>query len=316
MGAPKRTRESTALHSERPAKQARSASSSNGVSSSQSSVPPNSQSSQPYQPNSTPPSSFGSSGPHGTKSSRATAGVGDADDDDDDGRMEIIDLTQNDSTSSQMEFYGTLENKIVGVRYYNGVVTPGETVLCRREAGNQYDKNAVRIDNVMRQQIGHLPRNLVAKLAPYIDRDEVVLEGVLTGDKGLFDCPVRLYIYGTSDPPARRDLENRLKDDKLLKATQLKATRAEAEARKKAADLGLKSGTSAAGLNAMDLEEQNASLDMLLQSSEVVDTRADADMLKDFAMDEAALSKLPMAQQPKELLSQLLPYQLQVSVRR
>lgn len=32
----------------------------------------------------------------------------------------------------------------------------------------QYDKNAIRIDNVLHQQIGHLPRTIVEKLAHYI----------------------------------------------------------------------------------------------------------------------------------------------------
>lgn len=32
----------------------------------------------------------------------------------------------------------------------------------------QYDRNAIRMDNVMYQQIGHLPRKVVEKVAPYV----------------------------------------------------------------------------------------------------------------------------------------------------
>ncbi|CAG7961707.1 unnamed protein product [Penicillium salamii] len=63
---------------------------------------------------------------------------------------------------------GILSTKIVGVRFYRGRANPGESVLVRREANNQYDRNAIKIENVMGAQIGHLPRQMAAKLAPYM----------------------------------------------------------------------------------------------------------------------------------------------------
>lgn len=48
---------------------------------------------------------------------------------------EIIDLTQPDEGPAP-ELYGTLDTKIVGVRYYNGVASPGEVVICKREPSN------------------------------------------------------------------------------------------------------------------------------------------------------------------------------------
>lgn len=63
---------------------------------------------------------------------------------------------------------GNLETKIVGVRFYNGIATPGEHVILKREPQNQYDCNAIRIDNIMGIQIGHIGRGVAAKLAPYI----------------------------------------------------------------------------------------------------------------------------------------------------
>jgi SWI/SNF-related matrix-associated actin-dependent regulator of chromatin subfamily A3 len=233
----------------------------------------------------------------------------------DDAEAESIDLTQDDDGSS-LELYGTHGAKIVGVRYYNGVVTPHELVMLQREPQNQYDRNAIRVNNVMGQQIGHLPRNLVAKLAPYIDNESVVLEGVLTGEKGFYDCPIRLYFYGPCEPAARSALEDKFKADKLLKATDMKRNKKEAEARRKA--MGMKSGTTTGtGLGntaevTMQKEEQDATLQQILSTSESLtsvrmDTFTDA-----LAISEDQLEAMPKAQQPGALKSKLLPYQLQV----
>lgn len=56
----------------------------------------------------------------------------------------------------------------MGVRFYNGIATPGEHVILKREPQNQYDPNAIRVDNVMNVQIGHIPRGIAAKLAKYM----------------------------------------------------------------------------------------------------------------------------------------------------
>lgn len=56
----------------------------------------------------------------------------------------------------------------MGVQYYTGYATIGEYVLVRREPGNRYDSNALRVENVQQDQIGHIPRTVAAKLAKYI----------------------------------------------------------------------------------------------------------------------------------------------------
>lgn len=68
----------------------------------------------------------------------------------------------------ELRHSGNLETKIVGVRFYNGIATPGEHVILKREPQNQYDPNAIRIDNIMGIQIGHIGRGVAAKLAPYM----------------------------------------------------------------------------------------------------------------------------------------------------
>ncbi|KAI1807585.1 SNF2 family N-terminal domain-containing protein [Daldinia bambusicola] len=217
----------------------------------------------------------------------------------------------NEDPTSSYELYGTLDNKIVGVRYYNGVVNPGEKVLLRRDPGNPYDKNAIRVDNAMRNQIGHIPATLAAKLAPYIDSEDIILDGVLTGYKDTFTCPVRLFFYGTSDPTNRLLLEEKLKADRLLKATQLKATRKEAEAQRNAA-IRLRCNASTVGLGTEEGDqEREQSLQELAAGSEAVQFRGDLRSVDVFSVDEDALSKLPKAAQPANIKSTLLPYQLQ-----
>ena len=158
----------------------------------------------------------------------------------------------------------------------------------------------------MGRQVGHLPRKLVENLVPYIDSGDIHVEGAITGEKGYYDCPIRLILYGTADPSSRTLLEQRLKADKILKATQLKQTRPKSpEPQRKA--MGLKNGQSSVGLSA----EPELSLEQLARNSQAVQFRTGDDNLRTLAMDEDALSKLPLANQPEALKSQLLPYQLQ-----
>lgn len=81
---------------------------------------------------------------------------------------EIIDLSQDAEEGFGWVCVGAIEAKIVGIRYYNGYATPGEQVMIKREPSNQYDTNAIRVNNVQGTQIGHLPRQLASKLAPFM----------------------------------------------------------------------------------------------------------------------------------------------------
>jgi SWI/SNF-related matrix-associated actin-dependent regulator of chromatin subfamily A3 len=81
---------------------------------------------------------------------------------------EIIDLSQDADEGVGWVCVGVIDGKIVGTRYYTGYATPGEQVMVKREPSNQYDRNAIRINNVQGAQVGHLPRQLASKLAPYM----------------------------------------------------------------------------------------------------------------------------------------------------
>ncbi|KAK4191938.1 putative SWI/SNF-related matrix-associated actin-dependent regulator of chromatin subfamily A member 3-like 1 [Podospora australis] len=214
------------------------------------------------------------------------------------------DLSQSDD--EQLELYGSFDGKIVGVRYYNGVATMGEVVICKREPSNPYDPNAIRVDNVYGQQIGHIPRTVASKLAPYMDNGDISIEAVLTGHKSAFECPLRLHIYGTCDAIARGNLEDRLKRDKLVTATQLKQTRKENEEHRK--KMGLTSGRGTAGFPG----EPEVTLEELTKTSQAVNLRASGgDIVQTLAMSENDLANMPMAEQPAKLRATLLPYQLQ-----
>ncbi|PNH26443.1 hypothetical protein BJF96_g10255 [Verticillium dahliae] len=242
--------------------------------------------------------------------------------------VEVIDLTQSND-EPPMEFYGSLPTKVVGVRYYAGNASAGEIVLCNREPHNQYDSNALQVTNVLGDQIGHIPRNVAAKLAPYLDRGEIILECQLSGEMNFYDCPIRLRVYGPSDRAARRALEDRLKKDRIFKAAELSSSRAEAEARRDGQARGegfrgagtetnahLKARADAAelrmqqALNATKYEPpEGATMVDLVATSETIDVRKGADAIK--TMTEEQMAAMPMADEPAFLVSKLLPYQLQ-----
>jgi SWI/SNF-related matrix-associated actin-dependent regulator of chromatin subfamily A3 len=90
---------------------------------------------------------------------------------DDEGDIdELVASSQAVSNDNDHLFlYGDLPTKVVGIQHYTGLANQGEHILVRREPGNPYDSNAIRIDNVSAAQIGHIPRRMAEKLAKYID---------------------------------------------------------------------------------------------------------------------------------------------------
>lgn len=156
----------------------------------------------------------------------------------------------------------------------------------------------------------------------------------------MFDCPARLSLFGPSQYWKRLDLEKALKTDKIAKAGELRATKAEADKRR-AAVRGLQNGGSTAGLPAAKpawliedekriLEQQRnapgwkgeaavaeptgpslADIMAAGASSAVGDHRPAADQMRALAAGDDGLSRMPSASQPDQLSSRLLPYQLQ-----
>ncbi|KAG7446219.1 uncharacterized protein BT62DRAFT_103756 [Guyanagaster necrorhizus] len=101
------------------------------------------------------------------------------------------------------ELYSTMRTNVVGLQYYPGLVGPGEEVIIQRDLNNAYDANAVRVMNIGKVQVGHIPRGLAAKLAPLLDRHLITCEGVihdgnLSGFRG-YTLKMSLKIYGPSN---------------------------------------------------------------------------------------------------------------------
>ncbi|TFK73969.1 hypothetical protein BDN72DRAFT_789912 [Pluteus cervinus] len=114
---------------------------------------------------------------------------------------------------SQDELYCTLPTNVVGIQYYDGLVSPGEEVLLVRQPTNPHDSNAIQVKNIGQTQVGHLPRAVASKLASMMDRRQVSVEGIMTnGNLGakrkVYSLDIKLKIYGPSDK--RSQLESLL----------------------------------------------------------------------------------------------------------
>ncbi|KAK3046359.1 hypothetical protein LTS18_013386, partial [Coniosporium uncinatum] len=110
---------------------------------------------------------------------------------------------------------GTLQTKVVGVRYYNGYASIGEMVVLNREPHNQYDRNAIQVQNVQRDQIGHIPRTVAVKLAKFMDGGSLRVEGILVGHLSYYEGPIALKLFGSNDPTERMRLTEQMKAEKL-----------------------------------------------------------------------------------------------------
>ncbi|KAF7616635.1 SNF2 family helicase [Aspergillus flavus] len=257
-----------------------------------------------------------------------------ADDEEDDAQAaDVIPGSQaaDDPAAGSSMLYGNVNTKIVGVRYYRGHATYGEHVILRREPGNPYDSNAIRVDNVMGAQIGHIPRNMAAKLARYMDTRSLIIDGVLTGEIGPWDCPILLSLFGTSDPARRQELKSQMEQDRLPlsefkqrereeRKQQKEREKARKEAEKRARALAKGKGQQwEAANNSMFSNlyagdgsiEGGESLEELIGQSSTFNPRDIGQVAENFGLSEADLAKMPMADRPAALSTELLPYQRQ-----
>ena len=246
-------------------------------------------------------------------------------------RREIT-LTQDndDDVYDSYELYGVLDTKVVGCRYYDGRATVGEYVTVRREPSNQYDSNAIRIDNCIRQQIGHIPRQVAAKLASLMDAGSILVEGALTGQKGYYDCPCALKLFGTSDPVAGAALKQQMRALRLPITDRNKAERErqkrakEMEAKRKEAQKAAARAKKLGGLQIDEnadarythfavpgMDESTRTMDELLSTAQSYNPRDVQDVVNKFASGDDVLAKMKLADQPSALKTVLLPYQRQ-----
>jgi len=238
-----------------------------------------------------------------------------------------------DSNIFRLNQYGAMPTKIVGCRYYNGYITTGEMVMLTREPHNEYDRNAIRVDNVRGEKVGHIPRQVAAQLAPFMDSKSLLVEGVTTGPKDYYECPILLNLFGASDPVERSVLMAQMRASKLpvadarrfeqqerarekeaqrLRKEREKEAMRQAKALGRAGPAGQWNGTGqwSAGLSQGDGSMK--SLDNIVEESERFNARENFDQLVEkLGFKEDDLANMPMAEQPKGVLTKLLPFQRQ-----
>ncbi|CAH2246897.1 helicase-like transcription factor isoform X1 [Pelobates cultripes] len=111
-------------------------------------------------------------------------------------------ILSDDSTSAEEDFdslvlFGSLRGNVVGLRYYTGVVNNNEMVALQREPNNQYDRNAVKVNNINGEQVGHIKKELAAALSYIMDNKLARVEGVVPhGANNAFTMPVNLNFWG------------------------------------------------------------------------------------------------------------------------
>ncbi|KAA6413716.1 MAG: snf2 family helicase [Lasallia pustulata] len=241
-----------------------------------------------------------------------------------DGATEVIDLSQDfdDNTYNGYELYGTLRTKIVGIRYYTGHATTGEFVIIRREPSNPYDSNAIRVENVQRDQIGNISRQMAAKLSPYMDSQDLLVEGVLTGPKQEYDCPVALKLFGTSQRVEQVYLKARMQSDRLPldaldqkeKEENMQRVNELKKAAKNGANQQCERGSSQTEFTNGSTQGRMAeapSLEDIMSESQRFSPREMDEMAEKFGAGEDVLALMPMADAPESLIAQLLPFQRQ-----
>ena len=161
------------------------------------------------------------------------------------------------------------------------------------------------------------------------DSGALLVEGSLSGRLGSYDCPIALKLFGTSDPVERANLRSQMKADRLpstvIDQKEKDAKKRKAEELKKIAAAkkgkGGKSGSGKqwehssqndyAGTLSQGDGNSHQSIEDLIDGSERFNPREVGNVVEKFGAGEDALAAMPMADCPKKLATQLLPYQRQ-----
>lgn len=149
----------------------------------------------------------------------------------------------------------------------------------------------------------------------------MLIEGVVTGHKGPFDCPLDLKLFGTADPLEGARLKDRLQSDRLPLDEYRRREKAEKQKNKEA----LAAQKKARGNKKMQTPDETTEfagsqtgglkpapdIDDIVAGSERFNPRSVEQFVEKFGASEEALASMQMAGQPPDLQSHLLPFQLQ-----
>jgi SWI/SNF-related matrix-associated actin-dependent regulator of chromatin subfamily A3 len=141
------------------------------------------------------------------------------------------------------------------------------------------------------------------------------VEGVLSGEKGSWDCPINLKIFGPGEPVARAQLEAKLKSDRVpIKKLGIAAPKAPKNAvpPPQRRQMGYHSSQSSSQPSSSQPEPlPELGIEHFIQHSERFNPRDVEKLVEEWGAAEDALKSMPMAEQPLDLISTLLPYQRQ-----
>jgi SWI/SNF-related matrix-associated actin-dependent regulator of chromatin subfamily A3 len=101
---------------------------------------------------------------------------------------------------------GSFTTDCVGCRYYAGVVHAGEFVTLVREPHNEYDANAVRVDNLSGTQVGHINRHAAVLLAQLLDDGSLSARVEASAPypaRSVFTVPVLLSVFAPPETAER-----------------------------------------------------------------------------------------------------------------
>ncbi|XP_030072905.1 helicase-like transcription factor [Microcaecilia unicolor] len=105
-----------------------------------------------------------------------------------------------DEEMDSVVLFGVMRGNVVGLRYYTGVVSNNEMVALQREPANPYDRNAVKVNNVNGDQVGHIKKELAAAVAYIMDNHLAKVEGVVPyGANSAFTMPLQLSFWGKEE---------------------------------------------------------------------------------------------------------------------
>ncbi|KAL1918032.1 uncharacterized protein VTP21DRAFT_3298 [Calcarisporiella thermophila] len=202
------------------------------------------------------------------------------------GEEHLSELEQEEE-AEYVEF-GHLLTRIVGIRYYTGIINVGEMTVFKREPHNPYDENAIRVDNMSQLQVGHIPRDKAAILAPLLDAKRLVMEGIVSGRARTYDIPLLLTFYASP-----HDIPN----VKRVLAMQ-------------GIDVGLPKPTIKMGRQSLPVK-MDESWGELMAATQKLDQKRSQQLLDKIGISVKDLAKLQKASQPENLRTKLLPFQLQ-----
>ncbi|KNC99573.1 uncharacterized protein SPPG_04962 [Spizellomyces punctatus DAOM BR117] len=197
--------------------------------------------------------------------------------------QEVIEPTQRNDVE-----YTNYRSTIVGIRYYKGMVGKGESVILEREPLNPYDRNAIKVLNMRNDQVGHIPREQAAVLAPFMDAGTIRVEGTVPyGGDNVYRISLDLEVYGP-----RESYDQVMAALKPFIGTSSKGP----------------SSSSAKGPPPQPLPQP---LQDLMQAGTKADVNESRKVLDSLCQQGKEVSDLPLHPSPPALCTRLHPHQLQ-----